>query len=71
MLIELKIMRQKDSLEALKTKALEQTAEYSKRCNATESHILIFDGDEKTDWRKKVFQEVVEFDGMTIHIWGV
>ena len=64
-------MREKDGLETLKSKALEQTAEYAKRCDGTEAHILIFDCGEKTDWRDKVFHEVAEYDGMTIQIWGV
>jgi len=35
--------------------SLEQTAEYAKKCDATESHIVVFDRDEKSDWREKVF----------------
>ena len=65
------MLRKKDSLESLKAKALEQTAEYSKRCNGTENHILVFDRDEKTDWRQKVYSETIEYDGMKFTIWGV
>ena len=70
-IIELKIMRKKDKLETLKQTAIAQTAEYSKRCNGTENHILIFDRDETTDWHEKVFKETVQHDGMTFKIWGV
>ncbi len=69
--IELKVMRTKDSYEKLKAEALKQTAEYAKRMSSTENHILVFDRDEKTDWREKVFTETAEFDGMSFKIWGV
>ena len=64
-------MREKDGLETIKSKALEQTAEYAKSFDGTEAHLLIFDRDEKTDWRDKVYHEVAQHDGMTIQIWGV
>jgi len=69
--VELKMLRTKDGLDTIKAKALEQTAQYSKRCNATENYILIFDRDRKTDWREKVFTETVQYDGMKFAIWGV
>jgi hypothetical protein len=68
--IELKMLRKKDSLESVKEKALEQTAEYSKICDASENHILIFDRDKTTDWQEKVFTEKVEYGGMTFTLWG-
>lgn len=64
--VELKVLRKKDNLEKLK-----QTAQYAKRTKSKENHIVIFDRDEKTDWRKKLFTETVQFDGMGFKIWGV
>jgi hypothetical protein len=69
--IELKMLRKKDNLESIKAKALEQTAEYSKMCNASENHILIFDRDKTTDWREKIFTEKVDYEGMAFTLWGV
>jgi len=69
--IELKVMRKKDSYETVKKKALEQTAEYTQKCSGDESHIIVFDRDDKTDWREKVFTENAMLDGMTFKIWGV
>ena len=69
--IELKMLRKKDTLESVKAKALEQTAEYSKICDASENHILIFDRDKTTDWQEKVFSETVDYKGMTFTLWGV
>jgi hypothetical protein len=69
--IELKMLRKKDNLESVKAKALEQTAEYSRMCDASENHILIFDRDRTTDWREKVYTEKVDYGGMTFTLWGV
>jgi len=69
--IELKVMRTKDSYESVRETALKQTAEYSKRCAGTENHIIVFDRDAKTDWREKVFTEVAKYDNMNFKIWGV
>ncbi len=69
--IELKIYTKKNSLETLKKQALEQTLEYAKKSGSTENHILIFDRDERTDWRKKLYTEVCDFEGEIFKIWGV
>jgi hypothetical protein len=69
--IELKVMRDKDNYKSVKDKALEQTAEYAVKCDATESHLLIFDRDEKMDWREKVFTDSGEFNDIKIKIWGM
>ena len=61
-------MRKKEAYETVKKRALEQTAEYAKKCDATESHIIIFDRDEKTDWREKVFIDGGEFDGTVLRL---
>jgi hypothetical protein len=65
------MLRKKDNLESVKAKALEQTAEYSRMCDASENHILIFDRDRTTDWREKVYTEKVDYGGMTFTLWGV
>jgi len=69
--VELKVLREKDNLEKVKKLAIEQTAEYAKRVKSNENHIVIFDRDDKTDWREKLFTELAEFDGMKFKIWGV
>jgi len=69
--IELKVMRAKDSYKSVREIALKQTAEYSKRLDGTENHIIVFDRDGKRDWREKIFTEFTEYDGMKVKIWGV
>ena len=69
--IELKTYGEKDAYESIKAKALEQTADYADKSNATESHIIIFDRCGKTDWKEKVFTDSGEFKGCKIKIWGM
>ncbi|OQY36575.1 MAG: hypothetical protein B6229_09735 [Spirochaetaceae bacterium 4572_7] len=69
--VEIKILTPKDSLESVITKALTQTAEYSDIVGSTENHILIFDRDEvKKEWREKLFKEQREYNGESFTIWG-
>ena len=41
------------------------------KTKSKENHILVFDRDEKTDWRQKLYSETIEYDGMKFTIWGV
>ncbi len=58
-------------LSTIKKDGLIQTAEYADQCNATESHLLIFDRRENIDWKDKVFTETTEQNGYKIKIWGM
>jgi len=49
----------------------ERTSQYTEKCNGDESHIIIFDRDNKTEWREKFFTETASLDGMNFKIWGV
>jgi len=69
--IELKLLTERDSYESLKAKALEQTAAYAVLCDATEAHIAIFDRCGRTDWKEQLFRDSGEYDGMFITIWGM
>lgn len=69
--IELKMLTERDSYEKMKPLALEQTANYADKCKATESHIVIFDRSSKTNWKEKVFVDSGEVNGYPIKIWGM
>ena len=69
--IELKILTERDSYDAVKSAALKQTAAYASRCDATESHIIVFDRCGKTDWKEQVFTDSGECDGVSMKIWGM
>ena len=49
----------------------ELIADGADKCNATESHIIIFDRCSKTDCKEKVFTDRGEFNGCKIKIWGM
>ncbi len=68
--LELKVINQKDNYDTIKLKGLEQTAEYASTCNATESHLLIFDRDETRGWKTTPFNDTGEFNNITVQIWG-
>ena len=70
-MIELKVYRTGMPLKTLKEKALIQTLEYAKKSGSTENHIIIFDRDDQTDWREKLYTEVCELEGESFTLWGV
>ena len=74
-IFELKLRTERESgdaaFEKLKNDALEQTADYADKCNATESHIIIFDRRNDIDWADKVFTETGECNGYKMKIWGM
>lgn len=69
--IELKLLTEHDSYESTKATALEQTAAYAERCDATEAHIVIFDRCGKTNWKEQVFTDDAEHNNRPIKIWGM
>ncbi len=66
--IELKLLR--GHLDTLIATGLEQTADYSSRVGADESHLIIFNRDPDILWDAKVWQRDGEHGGLTIGIWG-
>ena len=49
--MELKVINQKQSYDKLKQQAIEQTAKYAKTCGTKEAHILIFDRHKSQNWQ--------------------
>ena len=58
-------------MKSVKEKGLIQTAEYADICNATESHLIIFDRRENIDWTDKIFTEIHEQGEYKINVWGM
>jgi hypothetical protein len=48
---------------------VEQTAIYSDKCNATDSHLIIFDRRENIAWDDKIGIDSVIHNNRTITIW--
>jgi hypothetical protein len=68
--MELKVLKKKDSLEKVKALALEQTADYALACSTTEAHILIFDREGSEGWKKAPLTETCRHRDVDISIWG-
>ena len=71
--IELKMLKERDSCETLVEKALKQTAEYADKSSAAEAHIVVFDRTgKKPEWRNgDIFTETREYRGRVLKIWGL
>ncbi len=69
--IELKVHSTKTNLSTVKKDGLVQTAEYADKCDATESHLIIFDRRENIDWANKIYSEKSKQNGYKIKIWGM
>jgi len=67
--IELKIVYK--SLNHTIEQGLEQTWEYTDRCDAGEGHLVIFDRDSEKAWEEKIFKREETYRGMTITVWGM
>ena len=46
-------------------------ATYAQRCDATESHIIVFDRTGKTNWKEQVFTDSGTWNNIPIKIWGM
>ena len=67
--IEVKLLR--GALKTVITQGLEQTADYSARVGADESHLMIFNRDTETPWDEKIWRRDERFGGREIAVWGV
>jgi hypothetical protein len=69
--IELKLITERDSYAAVKAAALEQTAAYAALCDATEAHVVVFDRRGTVGWDERVFTDSGESGGVKIKIWAM
>lgn len=67
--IELKLLVK--TLEATLAEGLAQTWDYADRCNAEESHLIIFDRRPAKSWEEKIFRRTEVYEGRTITVWGM
>ncbi|MEA2011690.1 MAG: PD-(D/E)XK nuclease domain-containing protein, partial [Verrucomicrobiota bacterium] len=70
-IFELKIHSEHTNLSTLKKEGLKQTAEYADTCDATESHLIIFDRSENIDWNEKIYTSERDSNKYKIKIWGM
>jgi len=70
--LELKVKRQKDGLDTLIAKGLEQTADYMDRAGSVdEGHLIIFNRDGSLTWDERIWHRTEQYNGRTIMVWGM
>jgi hypothetical protein len=71
--IELKLLKQGKSLEAVEKEGLPQTANYAQQCGVDEAHLVIFDRRPSSPWEERIWRKDVR-SGIatisTIAVWG-
>lgn len=68
--VEIKRVRDRDTLETVREAAIEQTLAYLDEVGEHEAWILIFDQRKKRSWRQRLWTKTVKRDGMTLHLRG-
>jgi len=68
-IIEIKLRRGEAS-ETIIALGLEQTADYSRRAGADESHLIIIDCTPRKTWDEKIWKREECFEAMPITVWG-
>ena len=69
--IELKMLREKKTLEGIVKEGLSQTAAYADGCGVDEAHLVIFDVRPDKTWDERIFCRQEECEGKKITVWGM
>jgi len=67
--IEIKTIKDNQSYEDIKQRALVQTREYAKKCGEKKAYILVFNRGERQRWTFEEPNEVVVYKGVKMEIW--
>ncbi|GAB6058728.1 AAA family ATPase [Desulfonatronum parangueonense] len=68
--IELKLVHARRSLESTLAEGLEQTADYADRVGAEEAHLVVFHRDPETGWEERIWNRREQFGKWDIVVWG-
>lgn len=68
--VEVKRVRDRDTLETVRQAAIVQTLAYLDELGEHEGWILIFDQRKKRTWKQRLWTETVERDGHLLHLFG-
>ncbi|MEM7589746.1 MAG: AAA-like domain-containing protein [Myxococcota bacterium] len=70
--LELKLIHQKDSLQTKLSQGLQQTAAYMQRFGTSEGHLLLFDRRAGKSWDERIWVKQAQSpDGKAITAWGL
>ncbi|MCL2779848.1 MAG: ATP-binding protein, partial [Polyangiaceae bacterium] len=68
--VEMKVVRERRSLETTIEEGLTQTARYADRCSPDEAHLVVVDPSERS-WDEKVFVQERSAEGRSVTVWGM
>ncbi|WP_045220725.1 AAA family ATPase [Desulfonatronum thioautotrophicum] len=68
--IELKLLHARRSLETTLAEGLEQTADYADRVGAEEAHLVVFHRDPEIVWEERIWNRRERFGERDIVLWG-
>ena len=70
-LLELKVVREKKSVDRILLEGLEQTDRYADQSNAEEAHLIICDERPDRKWNEKIYERSEKVGDYEINIWGI
>ncbi|GAB6057503.1 hypothetical protein JCM31598_06200 [Desulfonatronum parangueonense] len=68
--IELKLLHARRSLESTLAEGLEQTADYADKVGAGEAHLVFFHRDPEMGWEERIWQRREQHGKWEIMVWG-
>jgi len=69
--IEIKVVHEKKTVDTVVDEGLRQTAEYLDRCGTDEGHLVVFDKRAGRTWDEKIFKRDETYNGKRIAVWGM
>jgi len=70
-LLELKTIIEKKSIDRVLSEGLEQTERYAGQSNSTEVHLIICDERRGKKWNEKIYERSEKVGDFEINIWGI
>jgi hypothetical protein len=70
-ILELEVIRERNSPETVLQEGLRQTRDYATLKGVKEAHLVLFDRRPNKTWDEKIYDRVTEVEGYTIHVWGL
>lgn len=68
--MELKLLHARRSLESTLAEGLEQTADYADKVGADEAHLVVFHRDPEMGWEERIWNRRERYGEWEIEVWG-
>ncbi|MEM7403486.1 MAG: ATP-binding protein, partial [Myxococcota bacterium] len=70
--LELKLIHEKDGFDSTLQQGLQQTSAYMDSCKATQGHLLLFDRRQGKSWDERIWVKRQQAaNGQSIMVWGL